>query len=494
MSPLNRRLFLRNAAGAAAFAFLAPAARVFAAAPPSDATFRRFAWELTGALVRPGQFRYEEVYPPFNKRYLDIRPAAVALVENVRDVQKCVRFARDYGIPITARAGGHSYAAYCNCPGLVVDFRRMRQINLNTRNATATLQAGARNQDIGLTMTGRRYALPAGRCPSVAVSGLTLGGGFGFSSRKLGLTSDRLISTDIVTADGEFRHCSATENSELFWALRGGGGGNFGINTRFEFQLEPVNRVAVYELAWNFEDASSVLETMQTVIADAPPEFSMRLGMGAVGKSPQEIRASAEISALGQYFGSKAELREVLDPLINAGRTLKVNIDEKGYWEGAKFFYKTAPVNRFAVKSHFVQEPIPAEGFESLINGVQSRPGSSNRLGGGVTFFGWGGRINTVSPTDTAFWHRDAMLLMELDTGWTADDSVIVADANLDWISDLSAEIAPSVSEYSYQNFIDPTLTDWRNAYYGGNYDRLLAAKQQYDPGMLFQFAQGIGT
>jgi hypothetical protein len=494
MDSLTRRRFLQQAAGAAVVTALGPIASAFTATGPSDLTWRLFARRLHGHLLRPGNPRYREIYPPFNKRYINIRPAAVAVVRSLRDVRECVRFARDQGIPITARAGGHSYAGYSTTTGLIVDFRAMRAIDLNAGSAIATVQPGARNQDIFGAFAGGGFTIPAGRCPTVAVSGLTLGGGFGFSSRHLGLTADRLLSTDIVTADGEVLHCSEKENADLFWALRGGGGGNFGINTRFRFQLAPVGNVAIYKAAWDFQDAASVLEAMQKVIADAPSEFSMRLGLGATGKTRADTRASAEISMLGQYFGPAAQLREILDPLLESGRTTEVFISEVNYWQAQKFFYKTAPVNRFAVKSHYVREPISPAGIQTLVQGVQRRPGSSNRLGGGVTFFGWGRRINKVAPHATAFVHRDAILLMELDTGWTGEDSLRVEDANLDWLQTLSGEIRPHVSPFAYQNFIDPTLKTWRSAYYGRNYDRLVAIKRRYDRDGLFRFAQAIGA
>jgi hypothetical protein len=491
-SPLTRRHFLKQTMGAAALAGLGPLSELVATPGPSPVTWKRFAKSLHGHLLLPGSSGYRENFAPFNKRYAFIRPAALAFVRSVSDVRKCIRFASEQGIPITARAGGHSYGGYSTSTGLIVDFQRMRGASLDVAAATATLQAGARNADIFNALAGKSFAIPAGRCPTVAVSGLALGGGFGFSSRHLGLTADRLISTDIVTASGEFLRCSERENADLFWALRGGGGGNFGINTRFTFRLEPVGAVAIYKVAWDFRDAASVLDAMQRVIASAPSQFSMRLGMGATGKTRAQILQNEEISMIGQYFGTIAELREVIDPLIAAGRTTETFISEVSYWDAQRFFFKTAPINRFAVKSHYVRRPISSEGLQILVRGVQRRPGSTNRLGGGVTFFGWGGRINAVSPTATAFAHRDAILLMELDTGWTAEDSARVEEAQLDWLETLSGQIQPHVSHSAYQNFIDPSLKNWRSAYYGPNYDRLVRVKRRYDRDNLFRFAQGI--
>jgi hypothetical protein len=494
-SPLTRRHFLKQAAGVAALASLGPLADLLAAEPtPSPATWDHFAKSLHGQLLLPGTRGYMENYAPMNKLYASIRPAALALVESLSDVRKCIRFASEQGIPIAVRSGGHNYAGYSTGTGLVVDFKRMRGSSIDAGNATVALQSGARNQDIFNALAAHTFAIPAGRCPTVAIGGLVLGGGFGFSSRYLGLTADRLISTDIVTANGDILHCSAKENPDLFWALRGGGGGNFGINTSFEFQLEPVANVALYKVAWDFRDAASVLQAMQDVIASAPPELSLRLGMGATGKPPAQLHDSIEISMIGQYFGSTDALRQVIAPLISAGRTIDVSISEVPYWDAQRFFFKTAPVNRYSVKSHYVRQPISSKGIEILVRGVERRPGSGNPLGGGVTFFGWGGRINSIAPMATAFVHRDAMLLMELDTGWTANDSIRVADEQLNWINSLSAEIQPYVSAQAYQNFIDPSLKNWRGAYYGQNYDRLTTIKRRYDPANLFHFAQSIGS
>lgn len=492
MSYLTRRDFINKALSSAAVTALGVTPLL--AANPTESAWRDLERRLNGRLLRPGSGRYLDLYRPYNRRYIDRSPAAIALVHGAHDVRACIRWAREQGIHLIARAGGHSYGGYSATRGLLVDFSEMREVDLRANDGVATLSPGVRNRDIVRQFTHHNFTIPAGRCPTVAISGLTLGGGFGFSSRHLGLTSDHLRSTQIVTADGDVLHCSEKENPDLFWACRGGGGGNFGINTRFHFSLTPVNKVSIYRITWQWKHAREVLETLQQFIQDAPDELSLRLGIGSVGSTPAEIRQHASISALGQFFGSASDLEDVLQPLVETGPATTTKIEESGYWAAQRFFYHDAPHNRFGSKSHYIRRPLASEAIDILVNAVESRPPSSNGLGGGATFFGWGGAMNRISPTATAFVHRDSILLMDLDTSWTKDDAPPVARANLRWLQNLSDAVQPYVSGMSYQNFIDPTLKTWRHAYYGENLERLSRIKRKYDPDNFFHFAQSIPT
>jgi len=223
MGLINRRQFLRLtgqvALGAGLVSQLGWSDGYAWGKTPSEAAWQKLARRLKGDLVLPADPIYEEVRLPFNHRYDNIFPAGIALCAGSGDVREAILWARDFKIPIAARSGGHSYAGYSTTPGLIIDLGNLQHIKVNDRQGTVTIHAGARNADIYSGLEPHGVAVPAGRCPTVGVSGFVLGGGFGFSSRKLGLMSDTLVETVIITADGCKLICNEDENPDLFWRV-----------------------------------------------------------------------------------------------------------------------------------------------------------------------------------------------------------------------------------------------------------------------------------
>jgi FAD/FMN-containing dehydrogenase len=457
---------------------------------PSDADWSRLESRLHGRLVRPGDAGYARLRLPFNLRYAYVHPMGIAVCAGPSDVRECVRWARDHDVRVAPRAGGHSYAGYSVTPGLVVDVSRMNAVRVDDRARTVSVQPGARNTGVYAALQPHGVAISAGRCPSVAIGGLVLGGGFGFSSRHLGLTSDALVETDVVTADGRILTCNERQNADLFWACRGGGGGNFGINTRFVFRTAPVSDVTLYDLTWRWRDAAKVLAALQGILGEMPDEWSCRIGFGSTGRGP----TTQKVEALGQFFGAKSDLLSILDPLLTAATPIKQLIGPRTFWQAKNYFFDTTPTCSFAVKSNFVLRPFSSDAIDTIVGSVERWPGSSDPDGGGVALFAWGGAINRVAPDATAFVHRDAIFLMAYDTAWGPRDPRRVVDANLHWLDRLGADIAPHVSGQAYQNFIDRSLKDWERAYYGANLERLVRVKRKYDPDRFFRFEQGIPT
>ncbi|HTZ56236.1 MAG TPA: FAD-dependent oxidoreductase, partial [Candidatus Acidoferrum sp.] len=240
---VNRRAFLQGTTGVA----LAASALGLLGASRSI-PWAELARRLKGQLVRPGDRWYSAYAQPNNLRYDAILPQAIAMCSDARDVSASILFAREYGIPLVARSGGHSYAGYSTTPGLMIDLRSMNRVAFDEQTGIATLGGGARNANVYAAFRDRNVAITHGRCPSVGVAGLVLGGGIGFNMRAHGLTCDHLIATEIVTADGTIR--TVRGDDALFWACRGAGGGNFGINTSFAFQTYEVGPLTVFDLLW----------------------------------------------------------------------------------------------------------------------------------------------------------------------------------------------------------------------------------------------------
>ena len=497
MTPMSRRRVLAGAGKMAIAAgvgsqlgWLAsctgPARR---ARPDWQALARR----LSGQLLRPGEAGFGAASIPYNRRYASIRPEGVALCQGTADVRAAVLWAREAGVPFAVRSGGHSYGGYCASTGLVISLARMNSVTVDKKSLTLTAGPGARNRDLHASLVGTGVATPSGRCPTVAISGLLLGGGFGFSSRHFGLTCDQLLKTEVVTASGDVLAVSPADHPSLFWACQGGGGGNFGINTGYTLRVRPVGNVSVYRIEWEWRHAGAVLSAVLATMTTAPDTLSCRVGADVGGGGPATGGTPQRgVSALGLYFGPSHELADLLAPITAAAPPARQLIEERSYTGAQSFLAKNVPYGSFTSKSRFLHRALPGQGIDTLISWVQRWPGSSNTAGGGATIFAWGGAIGRVAPQATAFVHRGPAFLMDNETTWTARDSASVVSANLDWVDGIYQALAPFGTEQAYQNFIDPALKGWETAYYGANLDRLMQVKRAYDPDDVFRFPQGI--
>ena len=492
----TRRAFLQRAGGSLIAASVAAELELLAACG-SQATAARPRWNelaarLGNRLLRPGDRGYAQISRPLNLRYASIRPGGVALCKTAGDVQTAMSWAHENGVPVAVRSGGHNYAGYCTGPGLVVNVGGMRAVSVDDANGTVTAQPGARNTMIYAGLQPHHVAISAGRCPTVAVGGLVLGGGVGFSSRKMGLTCDHLVAADVVTVDGRRLRCTARQNPDLFWALRGGGGGNFGVCTSYTFTTNPVSNVALYDVAWDWRDAEAVFEAFQQVMLHAPDAFSARLGVGTAGNPQTGGKEPPTVSVLGQYFGPKHELVDLLAPALRAGRIKKQLIAERTFWQAKDYFFQTTPRTAYEVKSAYLDRPLNGAGVDVLLRAVERWPGSHNDDGAGAAMFLSGGAINRVPANATAFVHRSAFALLATETEWTPRDSPRTVARGLAWIEQLADGLRPHTNGSAYQNFIDRSQPDWQAAYYGANFKRLTKIKRRYDPTNVLRFQQSI--
>src|SRR6185437_6908711 len=237
---------------------------------------------LTGHLVVPGDAAYPDSTLLFNELYAT-QPAAIAYCATAADVQRCVAYARAHDVQLTARSGGHSYAGYSSCPGLVIDVSSLSDVSVDSGSQQATVGAGAQLIDIYSTLGGSGVLLPGGSCPTVGIAGLALGGGIGVFGRAYGMTCDNIASLQMVTADGSLRRCSPSSNSDLYWASQGGGGGNFGIVTSFTFTVHPIPSAALFTLEWPWAEAGTVLDAWLNWVPGAPKELWANCQLAANG-------------------------------------------------------------------------------------------------------------------------------------------------------------------------------------------------------------------
>jgi FAD/FMN-containing dehydrogenase len=461
------------------------------------------AGQLKGTLLQPGDPGYAAGCALYNEVYAP-DPAAVALCAAPSDVQRCVSFARDHGVALTARSGGHSYGGYSSCPGLVINVTPMNAVALGgvgpSGQPQASVGAGAHLIDVYSQLGGQGMLLPGGSCPTVGIAGLALGGGIGVFGRAFGLTSDQIEELTIVTADGSLVQCGPSQNEDLYWASRGGGGGNYGIVTSFQFRVRPIPAdITLFTLEWPWADAATVLDAWLRWIPLTPNELWANCHLVANGTA-----GSGLVKVTGVFIGPVPACASALSPLtttVGSATTYRFVGPEsyltammiEGGCEGKPVAQCATPVmSPFAAKSSFVSGVLPAPVVSALVSAVSSLPATLPGAGGGIVFDGYGGAINEVGATETAFVHRSAVACAQYEVTFaTAPATPSAASGARAWLSHLESVLAP-LSSGSYQNYIDPTLADWTQAYYGVNLPRLRQIKARRDPDDVFRFAQSI--
>ena len=481
-----------------------------ASGPPKAADWAALARDLSGPLIRPGESGYVTAKELFDPRFDSLHPAGIAYCRNPHDVATSLAFVRKYGLPVAARCGGHSYAGWSSTSGLIVDVTRMAGVSVSGGNPkTATVGAGTRLIDFynGLAAHGR--AVPGGSCPTVGISGLTLGGGIGVVARAYGLTCDNVTSLQIVTADGQIRTASARTNSGLFWACRGGGGGNFGVVTSFTFTTHPAGEIVLFFLSWPWSRAARVIAAWQSWAPHAPDQLWSNLHLAAApGGSVPSIQVG------GTYLGTVSEAAAQLEKLYAAvGSDPSSPFLESTTWLHAMLVEagcasltvkechlptqtaagQLSRASEYA-KSDFFTKPLSSHGIGTLLAGVENLQRVSGAPGGsgGIAFDALGGAVNRVAPGATAFVHRNALFGAQYTTTWPVGSASAEVARQHAWQQSFWQSMRPYASGQAYQNYIDPSLANWRQAYYGANYTRLTQVKAAYDPHRLFSFPQAV--
>jgi len=490
---LSRRDFLRRGGKAAAgLGLLTQVGWQVGCGGSAHAGLRDLDSQLSGVLLVPDDPQYALRKLPDNRAYANTHPLAVALCQTAQDVQACVRWGRENGAPVVARSGGHSYAGWCTTNGILVDTTAIDYMNIKESDFSVEIGGGGLLGPIDDYLTARGITVPAGRCRGVGLAGLALGGGFGFSCRPFGLTSDNMIATDVVTADGELVRASATENSDLYWACRGGGGGNFGINVGFNMQAYEVRGLtSTYRIVWDPQDAGLAWESMQAALVSAPDEFALRLGSN-VQIDPITSEPTYSIEAIGQHLGAEEELRQILEPVINSSDPTFVETGEGTFAEATRYLAEVSKPVPYVSKSAYLDEPLDAEGIQRVLDGLSQFPRGAH--GADFTVFSWGGAIRDTAPDATAFVHREADFVVQSIAEWREDGPAEAASQTRAWVDKLYADLNPKFNGYAYQNFMDRGQENWQQAYYGENFARLVDVKRAWDPDDFFSFAQSIPT
>jgi len=441
-----------------------------------------------GEILLPSDDAYESARKIWNAT-IDKHPALIVRCSSTSDVVRAVNFARDNGLVLAVRGGGHNIAGSAMCDdGIVIDLSKMKAAKVDPGARRVTIEGGATLADLDAATQAHGLATPLGINSTTGVAGLTLGGGFGWLSRKYGMTVDNLESAEVVTAAGEVVRASAKEHPDLFWALRGGGG-NFGVVTRFEFRLHPVgpgvlSGLIVYPIA----EAKSVLQQYREFLAKAPDELSVWTVLRQAPPLPflsEEVHGKPIIALALLYAGDPKQGEPLIEPLRKFGTPLGEHVGVQPYvnWQQA-FDPLLTPGARNYWKSHNFST-LKDGLFDAVIEYINKLPSPQCEI-----FFGAiGGATTRPAPDSAAYAHRDAQFVMNVHGRWEdpADDERCIR-----WARDYFNASAPFASGGAYVNFLTADEGDRVRTAYGPNYDRLVQVKRKYDPNNLFRTNQNI--
>lgn len=440
---------------------------------------------LTGRIVVPGDPSYNTARMEYNRRFSKF-PRIIVFCQRTQDVINAVKWARERGVRFRVRSGRHSYEGFSSVNGgLIIDVSEMNSVKVDRKNMVARIQTGNPLARVYRKLWNKRVALPGGTAPDVGIAGLALGGGIGLLSRKYGLTCDNLKQVKMVVASGRrgAKPIIANEkkHSDLLWASRGGGGGNFGIATEYTFRVRPIRNVSIYSITWKWRDLEKVFSAWQRWA----PAVTNRL------TSTIEVAAKQVgiIVSTGQLLGSAEELRRIIQPLLQTGTPVKVMVRTVPFIEATQFFAQ-GDLNlepKFKITGAFGFKPLPREGVRVIRDFLSHAPNQHatvwcQSLGGA------GSAVSRISPTATAYPHRKAETVYELSARWRNDGE---QQRNIQWVTRFRKALRPFVKG-DYVNFPDLQIENWPKAYYGVNVNRLKRVKRKYDPHNAFRFAQSI--
>ena len=447
--------------------------------------------QLEGRIIRPGDADYDEARAVWNGM-IDKYPALIARCANASDVIAAVNFARTNNLVVAVRGGGHNVAGSAVCDdGLVIDLSLMKGIEVDPENRIARAEGGVTWGELDRATQVYGLATPGGVVSDTGIAGLTLGGGLGWLRRKYGLSVDNLLSVDIVTADGRLLKASESENADLFWGLRGGGG-NFGIVTAFEYRLHPVGPEVMFCFAFQpGERAKEALEFYREYTASAPDEVSAFAILGTFPETehyPKEAHGRPFVLFAALYAGPVAEGQRVLKPLWEFDKPI---VDMSGvmpYVEAQTVFDEDYPAGemRYYWKSVYLRE-LSDEAIDTLIALQAEDPSPFST----IDIWQLGGAMSRIGPEATAFGSRSAPFLIGIESNWIHPEHDA---ANIAWNRKVYRDLQPFSDGTEYLNF--PGLLEdgdrMAQTTFGANYRRLVELKNKYDPTKLFRLNPNI--
>ncbi|MFF2479789.1 FAD-binding oxidoreductase [Paenibacillus sp. NPDC058071] len=439
--------------------------------------------KLTGRVIFRGDPGYEVArknWDPHTDRF----PKVFVFAKKAQDVANAIRWARVNNVPIRARSGRHALETNLSQVngGIVIDVSELKSIKLNKKSSTVVVGTGNRVGRIVDTLARQGYMAPFGDSPSVGIGGITPGGGIGPLQRTTGLICDNLLALEMVDAKGRIIKASKKSNSDLLWASRGGGGGNFGVYTKYKFKVRRAPaRATVFRITWPWAQFEEVVKAWQRWAPFTSTKLGSELSVGP--------KKGGNVSMLGVYLGSKKEALRLLEPITSVGTTTTKVIRNLPYLEATKFLLAPDPVlpqkfsNQFS--SGFGRRPFPDKAFKPMREFLEKSEGGTPA---GFYFLNWGGAVSRVAPRATAFYWRKAQYYVEWNSSWVKPSH---AARNIALARNTRKKLQPYIVG-SYINVPDQGIKCSGPVYYGKNFPRLRRVKAKYDPQNVFNNPQSI--
>ncbi len=443
---------------------------------------------VKGKVILPGDPGYDDARRIWNAM-IDRRPAVIVQCTEAADVPNAVLFARDHELEISIRGAGHNIAGNAVCDnGMMIDFSGMRTVRVDVESRRAQVEPGATLNDVDRATQRHGLATPLGINSTTGIAGLTLGGGFGWLTRKYGMTIDNLASVDLVTADGSQMRCSDRENTDLYWAVRGGGG-NFGVVTRFEFSLHPVGpEILAGLLVFPFAQARQVFAKYREFVKSAPEDMNVWVVLRKAPPLPflpADVHGKEIVALAVFYAGNDPGGQKLIEPLRRFGDAHGEHIGAQPYtqWQQA-FDPLLTPGARNYWKSHNFTD-ISDGTIDAILQFAGRLPTAQCEIFLGLI----AGAANRIPADATAYGHRGTKFVLNVHGRWDhpADDTRCIA-----WARDFFKASAPYASAGAYVNFMTAEETDRIAAAYGSSYARLVQIKSKYDPDNIFHMNQNI--
>jgi FAD/FMN-containing dehydrogenase len=453
-------------------------------------TIDTLAAKLRGQLLHPGADGYDEARTLWNGM-IDKRPALIARFTGVADVTQAVNFARENRLLVSVRGGGHNVAGSAVCEGgLMIDLSPMKGIHVDPPARTARAQPGVNWGELDRETQLFGLATPGGLISMTGIAGFTLGGGFGWLSRKYGFACDNLLSADVVTAEGQFVRASATENEDLFWGIRGGGG-NFGIVTSFEYQLYPVGPTVLGGLfLYPLERAEEVMRFYRAYTDRAPAELGSQVFLRLAPPLPfvsETFHGKPVVGIAFCYAGPVAEGEQVIQPIMDLGESVGTLCQTFPYVTLQSMFDAGQPNGHHY---YWKSEYLPGLSDEAIETGIDYAARITSPLSA-VMMFHLSGAAKRVDKQALAAGHREAAFVLNINTCWTEPQET---DRHIRWTRDFWTAIQPYSTGGGYVNFFSADEGEDRvkAAYSSEKYERLVALKNKYDPDNFFRLNQNI--
>jgi hypothetical protein len=444
----------------------------------SPAAIANIRENIAGAVLTPEDAAYNDVRKVWNGM-IDRRPAVIIRCQSVNDVVVGVKTAKQYQLPLAIRGGGHNVTGNAVCDdGVMIDFSQMKKVQVDPEQMTAKAQAGATWGDFDKATQVFGLATTGGLISTTGVAGLTLGGGVGWLVRHHGMSCDNLLSAEVVTADGELVVASASENADLFWGLRGGGG-NFGVVTSFTFHLHRLSNVYGGMILYPRKEAKRLIQFFRQFMETAPSELTM---YAALLHTPDGMPV---VGLMGCFSGDLEKAEEVFKPIREFGTPIADMFTEQPYLQMQTMLDAPFPHGlRYYWKSGFL-ESLSDDVIDTLIDHADTVPSPITP----IIFELYGGKAAQEPDGGTAFPHRMNQYDLVVISAWATPEE---DDVNIRWTRSLWNAIQPFTSNRAYVNTLGIEGEQRVREAYGNNYDRLRELKRKYDPGNLFRLNQNI--